>query len=222
MEQEELSVRQASEYSREHDTKRRGLSVSYIVRAIKEGKIVGHYVETPAVSYYMVNKVSLDGYLKSERKPGVKPGSKRKAKAGQPTQTTEAPLAQPDRPVVAGEKPPAQETTIDIEGAHIRIDPLLPAGERWLEAEAIADDMRAVMYLRPYGTRASVYTLEGSYDRAETYAPGRMGRKQEQRGQALLALLEKHMRAALVAAGWQTEERAGNELWRYTGSEAKQ
>ncbi len=81
--------------------------------------------------------------------------------------------------------------------------------------------MQATMQLHPYGTMASVWTLDKSYDRAESSAPGRMGRQQEQRGKELLALLEKHMRAALVAAGWHTEERAGNELWRYTGNEAR-
>jgi hypothetical protein len=153
-------------------------------------------LEKDSLEHWLANRPKRGGYRgrKAHRKP--------EAEAGQPAQVAEAPPTRPDRPVVVGERPPAQETTIDIEDTHIRIDPLLPAGERWLEAEAIAGDMRAVMYLRPYGTRASVYTLAGSYDRAETYAPGRMGRKQEQRGKALLALLEKHMRAALMTAGW--------------------
>ena len=228
MEQEELSVRQASEYSREHDTKRRGLSVSYIVRAIKEGKIAGRYVETPAVSYYMVNKASLDGYLKSERKPGVKPGSKRKAKVSQPTQTAEAPPAQPNRPAVAGDKRPPvpQETIIDREGAHITIDPLLPDLQRWMHAEAIKGDVTAWCDIRPYPDARwpGAYAVDYYYDRKDRNKKGAMGRNQEERAQALMHLLRDQLTEALQAQGWQTLTKtpSGQTLWHYRPGQQKE
>ena len=76
-----MTIREASEYSRQVDTQRRGLSVSYLVRAVNKGTIRGRLVETPAINYWMIDKASLDAYLARDRKPGPKAGSKRQPKA---------------------------------------------------------------------------------------------------------------------------------------------
>lgn len=205
---EELTVREAAE--------RHGVTASWLIRnldQIRHRQIGPMYLlDAESVAVWAANRKRRGGSQK-----GV-PWSKKKV--GQPVQTIEV-TSSPDRSAIAGDtQPPApQETVIDTpEGVHIRIEALRPAGERWLEAEATQGDMRATIYLRPYGTMASVWTLSKSYDRAESSAPGKMGRKQEQRGQTLLVLLDKHMHEAMVAAGWQAEERAGNEVWRYQPS----
>jgi hypothetical protein len=192
----------STEASAEFDT-----SGSYLIRLVKEGTIEG-YKRGPI---WFINRASIKDWKANHRGRG---GSE-KGVAWSKKKAAEA--ASAPAPPIAGDTQPAaqQETIIDAEGAHIRIEALRPDGQRWLEAEAHAGDMQATIYLRPYGALASVYTLEKRYDRADPQAPGRIGYRQEQRGKALVALLEKHLRAALQAAGWHTEDRAGNELWRY-------
>lgn len=194
---EELTTLEAErEYqvSRGHLTH---LAQQGVIQARRVGPV--WVLQRGSLEHWIANRPKRGGYR------GRKAHRQQETGASQPTQDAGTLPARPPAP---------QETVIDAEGAHIRIEPLQPDGQRWLEAKATQDDMQATIYLRPYGAYASAFVLDKSYDRASS-APGKMGRRQEQRGKDLLALLEKHMRAALVTAGWHTEERAGNELWRY-------
>lgn len=98
----------------------------------------------------------------------------------------------------------------------IVMDPLEPAGERWMWAEATQGDAQARIALRPVGLYRG-YVLTRYTDRVEATAPGKMGRKQEARAKALLGVLEARLLEALQAAGWSimTHTPHGEPVWRF-------
>lgn len=66
----ELTARQASEYAKGRG---RSLSTSYLVRAVKSGRIAGRAVDLPTgVRYWVIDEASLVAYLASGRRPGGK------------------------------------------------------------------------------------------------------------------------------------------------------
>lgn len=100
---------------------------------------------------------------------------------------------------------------------HMVIDPLKPAGENWMWAEATQGDVQARIALRPAG-RYRGYVLTRYTDRVEATAPGKMGRKQEARAKVLLGVLEARLLEAMQAAGWSimTHTPQGGPVWRFT------
>lgn len=59
-----LTVKQASDQYK--------LSVSYLNRLLNKGRLKGRKETNPNGTYWMIEKRSLDAYMASDRKPGVK------------------------------------------------------------------------------------------------------------------------------------------------------
>ena len=180
-------------------------------------------LEKDSLEHWLANRPKRGGYR------GRKAHQKPEAQADQPAQTAEALPARPDRPAVASEKkqPPApQETVIDVEDAHIKIDPLQPDRQRWMHAEATQGDVMAWCDIRPYPDARwpGGYTIDYYYDRKDRNKKGAMGRNQEERAQALLHLMRDHLTEALQTQGWQilTTMPSGVILWRYQPGQQKE
>jgi hypothetical protein len=94
---------------------------------------------------------------------------------------------------------------------------------RSYEAHAVLDDVQAIITVRHYNDPQypGGYILDARTDRANPLALGTMGRKQEQRAQALLPGLREQVEAALVAAHWvkRWQSPQGADLWLYEGSQ---
>ena len=67
--QQELTIKEVIEHY--HD-----LSASVLARYLREGRITGRQLG----GTWLIERNSLEAYLRSPRRPGVKPGTKRKTK----------------------------------------------------------------------------------------------------------------------------------------------
>ncbi len=99
----------------------------------------------------------------------------------------------------------------------ITIDPLQPEGDHWFFTVAVQGDVQATIAVRPDLRYAGGYVLERATDRVNRDAAGSMGRKQEARAKALLAVLEERVLEALARAGWSllTHTPQGDPVWHY-------
>ena len=204
---------------------------AYLVRLAKQGKIEGRQ----SGNIWLLDWQSVQAYAQADHPrggsvKGWKKGQPRKAEASahQPEeQRPPTPAAQGSKLVQVTRQPPAlQETSIDLEGAHITIDPLSPDLQRWMHAEAIKDDVTAWCDIRPYPDAhwPGAYVVDYYYDRKDRNKKGTMGRNQEERAQALMHLLMDQLTEALQAAGWQTLTKtpSGQTLWHYRPGQQKE
>lgn len=67
-----MTLRQAVEYSKQFP---RPVGYSYLVRAVRDGKIPAEQVEVPGTKsyYWVIDQAAMDTYLNSPRTPGRKP-----------------------------------------------------------------------------------------------------------------------------------------------------
>lgn len=109
---------------------------------------------------------------------------------------------------------------------HIRIDPLQPDGQNWLQAEATQGDVEARIDIRPYSDvrYPGSYVLDYYYDRANHTAAGTMGRRQEERAKALMQLLGQRVTEAMQEQGWRVlgKTSTGATVWQYRGPAARE
>ncbi len=108
----------------------------------------------------------------------------------------------------------------------LTLPPITPAmrarfeSPRVYRAEAVQGDVKAVIQIRPYKDPSypGGYLLDEQIDRVDTFAPGAMGKRQKERGQALLTELRGRVHARLLTAGWvkRWTTEGGVTLWFYT------
>ncbi len=97
----------------------------------------------------------------------------------------------------------------------ITMDDLTQTLQSSYQTQAVQADVRATITLRPYPSHRYGYVIDRFYGKRSPY--GTMGRKQEARAKALLALLEQRVQEALRAAGWRVVAHTLHEqaIWQY-------